>query len=351
MATAKKTLPPRVKFDPKAGYKTLVEEAQTAANDRFSAAARILEDKPSALSTKPEVSIAHRDAPMFDVRSCQVGKVYSIPLALIDPNPVGVRHFYRLENTEAVLNSLLDSEQKVAVNGFVKGDRIELIDGGTRLRAARSAGLATLDVKIEEPPATLREQFKRSSEFHDARSDHTALDIAVNMRRLLAEGMYASQDELAADMEGASGKPMLKSQVSSYLRIARIPERLLQKMSENDQTSAFTIAYEISSIFADSRFEANKEEYLQIAGDVIDEVKSKQLSKLQTQALISVKLKGPKKRNSSVSSVVRYGEKSGTIKVFPSRGQLDFSIKDLSAEQVEDLQERIVKALSGQMSL
>jgi ParB family chromosome partitioning protein len=350
------TRPARIKFDAQSGFKSLVDSAQTAADNRFSNAAHILQSQPSALAipTEQEIPLARstgRTSADFDLQSCQIGQVYSIPLALIDPNPVGVRHFYRMDNVEAIVESMEDGKQDVAVNGFVKDNRVELIDGGTRLKAARAAGFGALDVKIEPPPKDLREQYKRSSQLNDLRSDHTALDMAINMRRLIEQGVYASQDEMAADMLDRKGKPLLKSQVSNYMRIARIPERLLQKMSEADQTSAFTIAYEISALFVSPAYEADQERMDLIAIEIIDDVRTKQLSKTQTQALVAAKIKGPKSRQSAVSSVVRFGNQNGKIKVFPSRGQVQFTIDGLNQEQVEEVRERIEKALAGPPTL
>ena len=343
--------PPRIKLDLKAGYSSISADAQDRADERFAdnkfaASQRILDEQPSALSTGTAAVKSPLSTPRsFDVHALTRGQVYAVPLAIIDPNPVGARHFYRGHKVEEIVESLTNTQQDVAVNGFIKGDRVELIDGGTRLRAARSAGLATLDVKIDPPPKDLKEQFKRSMLLNDLRTDHTQLDMAVNIERLLTERVYANAEECGNDL-GYS-----KSEISMFRRVAGIPERLLQKMNDHDKTSGISIPYEISGIFAVPEFASDPDKFTRIAEDVIDEVQAKDLSRDQTKALIAAKLQGPKSRLRPETIVVKFGVKTGTVKLFPTRGQLDFSIKGLTPGELADVKERVEKALAGQLPL
>lgn len=364
---AKKTGPapqrPRTKgvIDFASAYGNLNENATANAESRFDRAARIVDSRPSALHPVPGDAAAPAagvaagqsvsQAPA-DPSGYEVGKVYAVPVSQIDPNQVGVRHYYRASEIDRIGISLEEGGQKVAVNGFVKPNgRIELIDGGTRLRSAKSAGLETLDVKIEKPPADLREQYKRSAALNDERSDHTALDTAVLFRRLLDEGVYASQDELAADMKDRKGAPLSKTQVSMYLRIEKIPDRLRRQMIDHEQTTTLWIAYEISGIFVRQDYDERREEYDRIAEEVIKEIQDKSLGKLQAQSLIQSKLTGPKNRTRGDSATVKYGDKSGVIKTFEGRGQLDFSIKGLDPAKLRELREGIEKLCTGQLPL
>lgn len=352
--------PAKVKLDLTEAIGTAMESADVSAAARFSSDNRfqrgqeVLREQPSAFTRGADstpsavVPIATKSgAPsgrQFDIAAFEVGKVYAVPLALIDPNPWGARHFYESSNVEQIVESIPEG-QDVPANGFIKAGRVELFDGGTRLRAARASGLATLDVKIDEPPASIQEQFKRSVRLNSERSKHTELDMAVNVRRLLDEGVYPSADALGEDLE------LSKSEVSMYRRIAAIPERLLQKMNGHEKTASLTIAYEISGIFARADYEQDADRYQEVAEDVVAEIHEKDLSREKVKTLIADKLQGPKSRLRAETKPIKFGDHTGALKIFRSRGQVDFSIKGLSPEKTDELRDLIERALSGQFPL
>lgn len=353
---------PKAAFNLGASMSKLQTASNEAADNRFDVARQVTQAHPTALSASAVPSVGeHRatqtagsgndDPNSFEPNSCEVGSVYHVPLKFIDENQYGARHFYRPNEVDDIGKTMQSGGQDVAANGFVKDNRIKLIDGGTRLRAARSHGLLTLEVKIEAPLEDPKDQFKRSALLNDQRSAHSSLDLAYRMNQMLKEGIYASNDDLAANVPGPAGNLLSKSQVSMYLRIARIPERLLQKMSVNDQTSTFTIAYEISGIFQAPGYAENPEKFDQLAEDAIDEIQLKQLGKEQSKALIAAKIKGPQTRVRAETLTIKYADKKGTLKVFPSRGQLDFSIKGLPEIALIDLKDQIEKLCSGQLPL
>lgn len=69
---------------------------------------------------------------------------------------------------------------------------------------------------------------------------------------------------------------------------------------------------------------------LALAEDVIEEIQAKQLCREQSKALIAPKMRGPQTRVRAAGVSLKYADKKDTLKVFPSRGQLDFSIKGLA---------------------
>jgi ParB family chromosome partitioning protein len=136
-----------------------------------------------------------------------------------------------------------------------------------------------------------------------------------------------------------------------YLRIAKIPERLLEKMSANIRTSSFTTAYEISGIFVVEGYAENADKFIKLAEDIIEEIQLKKLGKEQSKSLIAAKLKGPQTRLRPETVPVKYADQKGTLKVFPSRGQLDLSFKGLPENKLIELRESVEKMLAGQMAL
>ncbi len=365
-----KAKPSKPRLDLASSYDSLSAAAVQRSEERFSGgvsraerASQLVQSHPSAFGGQglvQEIAAGSADTdavPVFNPSRFVVGRVYRVPIALIDPNTYGARVYYRAVDVDRISMSFTESttgegKQKVAANGWVKPDgRIELDDGGTRLRAARSSGLEYLEVKIEPPPKDPREQFKRSKSLNEDRSSQTALDLAVMFRKLLDDGVYASQDELAADMTDSKGAPLTKSTVSMYLRVERIPDRLRRLMVEHEQTTHFTIAYEISALFTADDYSSKRDHYEAIAEEVIREVQSKNLGKQQVIDLVRSKLQGPKSRTRPESTKVKVGDKQGTIKVFESRGQVDFTIKGLDGKTLKELVDGIQKICAGQLPL
>ena len=356
MATNKQTTPvKKVKLDFAASTAELMRASTESADDRWVTARRITEASPTALSpgqatATPTPSAGAQNGPLT-ASSLVVGQVYELPIALLDSNPYGARFFYRAENIDKVGSSMSEDSQLVPVNGFVNGERVELYDGETRLRSARSTGKPTLLVKIDTPPADALDQHRRSSLFNSVRSNHSHLDVAVRLKQFLDTGIYASQEEVGRLYLDEQGQPIGPQRASMYLRIAAIPLSFLQLMSEKDNTSTFTAAYEIGAIFQSASYRSRPEDVGVMAREVIKEIQDKELGKVQIKALVQAKLDGPQPRQRAESFPVKFAGTKGTLKVFPSRGQLDLSFKGLPEEKLTELRDAVEKLLSGQMAL
>ena len=274
-----------------------------------------------------------------------VGRTYDIPLHKLQKSENNARVFYSNEDLDGMSKSLLEKGQDVAANGYVLMDKVVLVDGQKRFQSSTSAGLPTLKVMIIETPADDKEEYEASRRINIERSAQTALDDAIRWKSLLDKGVYKSQVELASRM-GTD-----ESVVSRILKINRIPERILRNMSAHPQVQPWTIAYEISNIFADPQFVDKPNEAATLCEDVIAQIIKDDMSRPQVTALINSKLKGPQTRDRAESSSVKYGDTKGTLKVFPSRGQIDLSFKGLPEGKVEELRIRIEQMLSGQLTM
>jgi ParB family chromosome partitioning protein len=356
------------KIDFAAELEAATAEATEEANNRFAIAEAAIAVRPTALApAAPSAAVravgegvpAAGTSPAlrvvggaFDVRALVVGQTYDVPLALIDPNKYSPRHFYKSERVDETAISMDQKGQKVAANGFVtEAGRVQLIEGGTRLRGARANGAETLKIVIEEPPKDDLDLYLRAVAFHDERTNHTALDTAVLLKKLLEDGVCASQDELAEKVK-INGSTPSKQQVSMYLRISRtIPERLLRLMSDHDATSSFSVAYELSALFAGDDVKQDPDRVEMIAEEIIRKVATDGMSVKDLKAEIGSKLAGPKPRQRSEATNVKFGDAKGVIKLFEARGQLDFSIKGLSAEKLPALKAHIEAICAGKISL
>jgi ParB family transcriptional regulator, chromosome partitioning protein len=344
-------------FDMGASMRALVDVSSSAADNRFDVARQVVQSQPSAVAARerqpeaPSPALQPTLPAAVDLAAFEVGKSYVVPIELVDSNPFGARVFYHVEDTDEIGRSIKTDGQKMAANAFVKGHRIELIDGETRLRGARAYGIPTLEVKIETPPATPAEHYRRSALLNSHRSNHSSLDTAVRLKGLWDSGAFPTQDELGKAFPDEKGKTLSKSQVSMFLRIAGVPERFLETMSRAPNTSGLMIAYEISGIFSSAEYQIDPDKLDLVATEAIADIQARQLGKAQAAAVIASKLQGKKSRLRSESIPVKYAAVKGTLKWVPQRGQLSLSFEDLPAAQLEELKELIRKMLDGQLSI
>lgn len=280
-----------------------------------------------------------------DLGDLRVGQVYEVPLSMLQRSEFNARVFYSNEELDEMSKSLKDKGQDVPTIGYSKNGRITLVDGQKRFQAATNASLPNLQVLLVVPPKNESEEYEESRRINITRSSQTALDDAVRWKAMIDKGTYSSQDELAARLEVSIAN------VSKTLSITKIPERLLRMMSDHPQTRALSIAYEVSRIFSAAKLKDSPEEAEYLAQEVIDEIKKKDMGRNQVMVLIDSKLEGPKQRMRAESAPVKYGDTKGTLKVFPSRGQLDLSFRGLPEGKVTELRERIEQMLVGHLSM
>ena len=277
--------------------------------------------------------------------SLVIGQTYPVPLSLLVKSDNNARFFYKNAEIDDTSKSLAKHGQKLPLLGYVREGKVVVYDGQKRVQSATSSGLTELEVKIKAPPVNNREEYEDSRRVNLERSAQTALDDAIQWQKMIANGDYESNQELAKRLN------VSESTVSKTLGINRIPERLLLNMSGHPSTSALSIAYEISNIFGHAKFKDDLEAATMLAEDIIAETIKNDLSRSQVTALIAGRLLGPKTRVRAESTSVKYGENKGTLKVFPSRGELDLSFKGLTEARVEELRTRIEQMLAGQLSI
>lgn len=295
---------------------------------------------------EPALSIAQTvHGSETDINDLLVGRVYDFPLNILQRSEYNARVFYSSEELDEMSKSLLTNGQDVPAIGYLKNGRIVLVDGQKRFQAATNASLPTLTVLMAAEPANECEEYEESRRINLTRSSQSALDDAVRWNEMIVRKTYANQAELALRLN------LSEATVSKTISITAIPERLLRMMSDHPQTRTLSIAYEVSRLFTASKFKDSLDEAGYLAQDVIDVVKKKGLGRNQVKSLIDSKLVGPKQRMRAEAMPVKYGETKGTLKVFPSRGQLELSFSGLPEDKVNELKELVEQMLAGQLAM
>jgi len=276
----------------------------------------------------------------------EVGQNYKLPLQMFQRSENNARVFYLPSELDEMSRSLQKQGQDYPTLGYLKDGKIVLTDGQKRFQAAANGGLFELEVKIIATPATEADEYEASRRVNIERSAQTGLDDAFKWRSLMERGVYKSQEELAERLE------LKKEKVSKILGITRIPERLVRQMLDHRQTSSWTIAYLVSTIFDPKRIEEQGVDSIEnLAQEVVDEIIKKDLNKSQVEALVSKKIQGPKKRSQPETMPVKFGDFKGEIKTFPNRGQLDMTFRGLPEDKISLLRETLEKVLAGQFPL
>lgn len=349
--------PKKIKLDPKTAMDRHFARSATTAQDRFARAAETIERVPTGLSPESPVApepvtlttqasaselrqVAPANQASFDLSMCVPGAVVRVPFHLIDLNPVGPRQIYRSEEIDKIAQTLPDGQDDAA-HGFLKGDRVVLIDGGTRYRSAKVSGVGFLDVKFEEAPQGQLDLYLRARRYNDQRSQPSVIDHALSLHILLESGVVASSRDLIEKVPDMNGKGRMgEAQVSLYLRIARMPRHVLERMSESPVTSQLTVLYALSEIFP--KDEKPTSEQIDLAMQLVEEIKAKDLTKKQVQELVKSRVSNERKhRERSIQQPIAYGSCKGYIKIFGKRGQIDLSLKGLKEENLPLLQREL----------
>ena len=148
----------------------------------------------------------------------------TVPLALIDPNPLQPRSVFDPAK-------LAELSASIQVNGIIqplivrrKGDRFELVAGERRLRASKLAGLAEVPVVIQDYADQRLLEIALVENIQ--REDLNPIETAQALDRLGKESIL-SHEEIAQ----RTGKD--RATVSNLLRLLRLPQAVQLLLAEH----------------------------------------------------------------------------------------------------------------------
>ena len=151
------------------------------------------------------------------------GRVASIPISLIDPNPLQPRSVFDAERLHDLSNS-------IKTNGIIqpilvrrRADRYELIAGERRLRAAKLADLAEVPAIIQDYADNQLLQVALIENIQ--REDLNPIETAQALDRLARE-MGLSHEEIASQ----TGKD--RTTITNMIRLLRLPSTVQLLVAE-----------------------------------------------------------------------------------------------------------------------
>ena len=164
------------------------------------------------------------------------GKVYSLKLTKIQPNPHQPRTYFDPEGIEELARSIDKSGLHAPILFQVVDGKPILVAGERRLKAHLALGRETI-------PALLVEGDPREIALIEniVREDITAIEEAQAMKAMIDQHQY-TQDKLASIL----GKS--PASISQSISISTIDESLISKIQENNPKCPKWILYEVAKV-------------------------------------------------------------------------------------------------------
>ena len=264
----------------------------------------------------------------------QVGQVYDVPVEMIKSNPVNPRALYTTDAVDTMATSLKESGQKISATGFVDdAGRVVLIEGETRLRGARAAGLPTLRVEIKKKPDSERALYEEARAANVERRDQTPLDDALKWRELLDRKVYPTQSALAKAL-GVG-----EDDVSRILSLAKLPHRIVLAVADHSDLLTLRMLNAIREFCSVT----GEQETLEL----ILEASDKGWGYRDVESRRKAAETGPVSRKRAATENVVYGSAKGEIKTFDEGGRLQLVLKGLTIEESTALTEKLKEILQG----
>lgn len=300
-----------------------VSSARVAAVEAVSASVPIVGDprmSPTELGPTDGVPIQIAQ----HANDYKVGGVYEVPLSLVKSNPFNPRAVYTSTAVDSMALSLSTSGQRISATGYLdERGGVILIEGETRLRGARAAGLSTLRIEIRPRPTSDQQLYEEARSANVERREQTPLDDAIKWTELLAKNIYPTQVSLAKALN------LGEDYVSRTLSLAQLPTRLIHTLAEHADLLNLKMLNALR-------------EYWQVQGDdatleLIFEVVKNGMGYRDVLSRRKAAASGPVKRPRSTRESLNFKGAIGELKSFEEEGRVELSLKGLSPESALEI--------------
>jgi len=310
--------------------KKTISPAAVAVAEANAASAPIVGD-PRVQTEAP----AHAHAVSHDVtakvgssQDIVIGQILEVPVERVKSNPLNPRAVYTSAAVDEMAVSLSNNGQRVAALGYQEDDgAIVLIEGETRLRGARAAGIPTLRVEIRAKPASERELYEMARAANVERRDQTPLDDAIRWKELLARKIYPTQSALAKALN------LGEDHVSRTLSLAQLPHKIVLGVSEYSELMNHKMLNALREFWE----QQGDEETLEL----IQDAAKNGLGYRDVVTRRKSAAKGPVRRTRAIRESLSVGEAKGELRTFEADGRLELKLKGLSAQQAEEVAKKI----------
>lgn len=255
--------------------------------------------------------------PTFRAESTAAPRIISVPISLVDDNPLNARSIYNQDiivERAASIAARGQMQPAPACRNPAQPGRYTLIDGHYRKRALLYLGRDEIELDIRDIASEI-ELYIFSRMYNKERGDQTALDDAFAWKKLLEEGRVAREE----DLEGITGvKP---AAINKCLSLLKLPEAAIEKIRENPAKFGVAIGYEI---YLTSQI-INESELLELMQRVIvEDLSSRELERIR-KSMQPEKKRRPRE-TSRQYRISRDGIQIGYVKEWDN-GTVQFQVK------------------------
>ncbi|RFP09216.1 ParB/RepB/Spo0J family partition protein [Duganella sp. BJB488] len=257
------------------------------------------------------------------------GQIVHAPLSRIKSNPFNPRAVYTSAAVDELAISMQTHGQRVAALGYLDDDGyVVLIEGETRFRGARAAGIESLRIELRPKPESDRELYEMARAANVERRDQTPLDDAIRWKELLARKVYPTQSALAKALT------LGEDHVSRILSLAQLPQKVIMSCSESPELLTVKMLNAIREFWEQQGDEPTI--------DLIREAAKEGLGYRDVASRRKAAAKGPVKRPRSTREAFVFHGAKGEFKSFEDGGRIELAIKGLTPERAEEITAKIM---------
>ncbi|WP_175743657.1 ParB/RepB/Spo0J family partition protein [Burkholderia ambifaria] len=259
----------------------------------------------------------------------EVGQVYDVPIGKIRSNPFNPRVVYTASAVSEMAASLVARGQGMSAIGYANGEgEVVLIEGETRLRGARAAGLPTLRLEIRPKPASDRELYEEARAANVERRDQSPLDDAIKWKELIGKKIYPTQAALAKALN------LGEDHVSRTMSLAQLPNKVVHAVAEYPELLSLKMLNAIREFWEVK----GEEETLAL----ISEAAKSGMGYRDVAARRKAAAKGTVKRPRSTREQLTFRGAKGEFKSFEEDGRIELKLKGLAPDVAVEISEKIL---------
>ncbi|MCA7941716.1 ParB/RepB/Spo0J family partition protein [Burkholderia cepacia] len=309
--------------------KPLATDRVVAVQDAASTAPIVGDPRMAPLAIHTEQPIAREVGSSQDSVKYEVGQVYDVPIGKIRSNPFNPRVVYTASAVSEMAASLVARGQGMSAIGYANGEgEVVLIEGETRLRGARAAGLPTLRLEIRPKPASDRELYEEARAANVERRDQSPLDDAIKWKELIGKKIYPTQAALAKALN------LGEDHVSRTMSLAQLPSKVVHAVAEYPELLSLKMLNAIREFWEVK----GEEETLAL----ISEAAKSGLGYRDVAARRKAAAKGTVKRPRSTREQLTFRGAKGEFKSFEEDGRIELKLKGLAPDVALEISEKIL---------
>jgi len=309
--------------------KPLATDRVVAVQDAASTAPIVGDPRMAPPAIHTEQPIARKVGSSQDSVKYEVGQVYDVPIGKIRSNPFNPRVVYTASAVSEMAASLVARGQGMSAIGYANGEgEVVLIEGETRLRGARAAGLPTLRLEIRPKPASDRELYEEARAANVERRDQSPLDDAIKWKELIGKKIYPTQAALAKALN------LGEDHVSRTMSLAQLPNKVVHAVAEYPELLSLKMLNAIREFWEVK----GEEETLTL----ISEAAKSGMGYRDVAARRKAAAKGTVKRPRSTREQLTFRGAKGEFKSFEEDGRIELKLKGLAPDVAVEISEKIL---------